>query len=125
MNHLKGNKFSWWKRLQSFRYAGEGLKQFFSNEHNAWIHFAATIAVIIVSITLQVSATEVILLVLTTGSVWAMELINTVIEKIMDLISVEKREEIKWIKDLSAAAVLVTAIAALIIGCIVFIPKIG
>ena len=70
------------------------------------------------------SPVEIIVLVLAVGLVWATELINTVIEKIMDLISVEKNPQIKIIKDMSAAAVLVASITALIIGCIVFIPKI-
>ena len=57
------------------------------------------------------------------GFVWTTEIINTAIEKIMNLISEEQRPEIRIIKDMSAAAVLIAAIAALVTGCIVFIPK--
>ena len=124
MNSIKENRFSWRKRLLSFTYAFSGLKKFFSAEHNAWIHLAATFFVLIISIILPVSRMEIIALVFAVGLVWMAELINTAIEKIMDFISVEKREEIRWIKDLSAAAVLIAAMAALAAGCIVFIPKI-
>ncbi len=124
MDHIKENRFSWWKRLHSFKYAFEGLKEFFRKEHNAWIHLSATITVIILAIVLRIAALEIIVLVITIGSVWTTELINTAIEKTIDLISLEKRKEIKWIKDLAAAAVFVTAIAALITGGIIFIPKI-
>jgi diacylglycerol kinase (ATP) len=116
-------KFSLRARGQSFKYAFDGLAQFFRGEHNALLHLLATLLVIILAIILQVSKWEVIVLVIVTGSVWAAELFNTAIEKIMDFISVKEHPGIKFIKDISAAAVLVTALVALIAGCIIFIPK--
>jgi diacylglycerol kinase (ATP) len=67
---------------------------------------------------------EIIALVFAVGFVWVAEMFNTCIEHIMDFISTEKKPAIKFIKDLSAGAVLVAAITALITGSIIFIPKI-
>jgi diacylglycerol kinase (ATP) len=117
-------KFSWRKRFRSFRFAGAGLRLVFKTEHNAWFHFGATIVVIILAFIYRVSVTESALLAVAVGLVWMAELFNTCIEKIMDFISKENRSEIKLIKDISAGAVLAAAVIALIIGCLVFIPKI-
>ena len=67
---------------------------------------------------------ELLALVIVTGGVWITELINTAIEHIMDMISPEKHPEVKYIKDLAAAAVLMAAIVALTTGSIVLLPKI-
>jgi diacylglycerol kinase len=67
---------------------------------------------------------EWLTVIIVTAMVWAAEIFNTVVEKIMDHITPEQHPGVKVIKDLSAAAVLVTAIAALIAGLIIFIPKI-
>ena len=117
-------KFSWKKRFGSFRFAAAGLKQSFRTEHNLWIHLGASALVVLLSILLNTDLTEKALLVFAIGLVWMAELFNTCIEKIMDFISVERKPQIKLIKDISAAAVLVAALTAALIGCLVFIPKI-
>jgi diacylglycerol kinase (ATP) len=119
----KKEPFSIKKRGNSFQHAFEGIKIFFQEEHNAWIHLAATILVIALSFVFPVTRMEAIALVLTIGFVWVAEIFNTAIEKMMDFISVEKNQKIKAIKDLSAAAVLIAALIAVITGCFVFIPK--
>lgn len=118
------NKFSIRKRVRSFKYAFEGIKSFFSKEHNALLHLLATLLVIFLAVILHISKTEAIALILAVGFVWVSELFNTAIEKLMNFISTEKNPDIKLIKDISAAAVLIAAITALAVGCIVFIPKI-
>lgn len=118
------DSFSLRARGKSFRYAFDGIKAFFNEEHNARIHLAATIIVIILSIVLPVTIIEIIVLVLSIGFVWVAEIFNTTIEKAMDFVSTESDSRIKVIKDLSAAAVLVAAAAALVTGCLIFIPKI-
>ncbi len=121
---MKKNKsFSLRARGKSFKYAIDGIGKFFRSEHNALLHFIGTIAVIILAIVTCASKLEIIALTLVIGFVWTAELFNTAIEKIMDFISAEQHPEIKFIKDISAAAVLVAAIVAFITGCIVFIPK--
>jgi diacylglycerol kinase (ATP) len=115
--------FSWKARLKSFKYAWEGIVSFFRLEYNAQIHLAITVLVLVLSITLQLSKWEVIAVVFSIAIVWVVEMINTVIEKMMDFICIERHPQIKLIKDLAAGAVLVAAVAAAIIGCIIFIPK--
>ena len=115
--------FSIRARAGSFKYALEGIRSFFQSEHNAIIHLLATLVVTGLAFILPVSGIEIILLVIVIGLVWITELLNTAMEKAMDLISPEKRQEVKLIKDLSAAAVLLAALTAVITGGIIFIPK--
>ena len=112
------------ERIKSIGYALEGLKILFKEEPNAIIHGAITLMVIFLGFYFEVSKTEWITLLIMIGLVFSLELINTAIENLCNLISMEKNVQIKRIKDLSAAAVLVAAIIAVLIGCIVFIPKI-
>jgi diacylglycerol kinase len=117
------NKFSWRQRGNSFGYAFSGLKAVFRTEHNMWIHAALTAVALLLGIWLRISAAEWMSLLIVMTLVWMAELFNTALEKTMDFISKEKHPQIKLVKDLSAAAVLVTAVAALIGGGIIFIPK--
>ena len=119
----KDKPFSLSARAWSFKYAFDGVINFFKTEHNSLIHLLATVAVFVAAIVLHVSGSGMIALILAIGFVWVAELFNTAIEKIMDFISAEHHPKIKLIKDLSAAAVLVAACIAIAVGCIVFIPK--
>ena len=119
----KNKPFSLEARARSFKYAFDGVMNFFKAEHNALIHLVATITVLILALLLPVSGLEMIALILAIGFVWVAELFNTAIEKAMDFISTEQHPSIKFIKDLSAAAVLVAACVAIAVGCFVFIPK--
>ena len=121
---MKGETFSLSARLNSFRFAIKGVITFFQQEHNAWIHLVATLAVLLGSVYFSITGFELIALIIVTGLVWIAEMFNTVIEHIMDLISPEYHQKVAFIKDLSAAAVLVSAILAAVTGLIVFLPKI-
>jgi diacylglycerol kinase (ATP) len=116
--------FSIRARVRSIRYAWEGVNAFFDSQHNAIIHFYFTIFVMIAAIFFRASDTELIALVIVAGFVWAAEIFNTAIEKMMDLVSPEKHPKVKFIKDVAAAAVLISAITAIIVGLVIFIPKI-
>jgi len=118
-------KFSIRARARSFRYAVEGVTAFFRSEPNAVLHLGATILVTSMAFVFGVTPTEAIALVIVTGFVWAAELFNTSIEKSMDLITDKESPSVKFIKDVAAAGVLVAALTALIVGAIVFIPKIA
>jgi|SRR5215471_7879780 len=118
------NSFSLNARLKSFRYAFEGLTAFLAAEHNAIIHLLITISVFIAAAFFGLSKGEWIAIILATGVVWAAELFNTAIEKLSDLLSEDFHPGIKYIKDVSAAAVLIVAVAAFLIGLIIFLPKI-
>jgi diacylglycerol kinase len=124
LNNMKSKSISLHERVNSIRYAVEGIIKFFSEEPNAWIHLVATILVFVLAFTFHLAGTEKLALVIVTGMVWVAEAFNTVVEKIMDHISPERHPRVKFIKDLSAGAVLLSAITALITGAIVFIPKI-
>ena len=120
---MKSQGFSIRARVRSFRFAMAGISSFFLREHNAWLHFMATIAVFILAALVGVTKTELLALVFAIGFVWVAEMFNTCIERVMDFVSVKQDAEIKFIKDLAAGAVLTAAITALIVGLVVFIPK--
>jgi len=117
-------RFSWQSRFKSFVYAWEGLAQFLKTEHNARIHLVLTLLVIVLCFVFKITNSEAMALVIVMALVWITELLNTALEKAMDFISTEKHPQIKWVKDLAAGAVLVAAATAVIVGCLVFIPKI-
>ena len=115
--------FSFKERYNSFGYAWQGIKALFRTEHNAWIHTAIAVAVSIAAIILKVSRTEAIVLISTIAFVFVTEILNTAIEKLADFVSLQKHPQIGLVKDLAAAAVLIAAISAVIIGTIIFYPK--
>ena len=115
-------RFSIHARLKSFQYAFEGVIQFFRTEHNAWLHLLATVVVFILAMVTGVSQTEAIAISIAIALVWITEMLNTCIEKIMDMLTKDYDARVKLIKDISAGAVLIAAIAALCIGMIIFIP---
>lgn len=115
--------FSFKTRILSFKYAFNGIADFFQTEHNALIHLVVAVAAIIFGIWLSISRLEWIIIICMIGMVFMTELINTAIEKLGDLITRENSETIKKAKDLSAAAVFIAALTAALIGLIIFIPR--
>ena len=120
---MKSQEFSVRARIKSFRFAMDGIAAFFQREHNAWLHFMATIAVLTLTVLVGVTKTELLALVFAIGFVWVAEMFNTCIERVMDFVSEQHHPEIKFIKDLAAGAVLTAAITAVAVGAVVFIPK--
>jgi len=112
------------KRLLSFRYAMNGISAFFRQGPNAKIQLLAGITAIIAGLILNISPMEWIAVIFCCALVLSLEMINTAIEKTCDLISTEYHPLIKTIKDVAAGAVLLSAVASLIIGVIIFLPKI-
>ena len=110
--------------VKSFTYAFDGLKYAFKYEQNILVHTLATILVIIAGIFFKISLTEWLVLALIIGLVIATELINTSIEATIDLVTKEVHPLAKVAKDTAAAAVLVFGLTAIVIGCIIFLPKI-
>ena len=120
----KPERFSWKARARSFKYASRGIWRFFRTEHNAWIHLGATFLIIAFAFFFKLTTIEAICIVFCIAFVWVTEMINTAIEKAMDFISTERHEQIRNIKDMAAGAVLIASITAVIVGSIIFIPKI-
>ncbi|MBO9152612.1 diacylglycerol kinase family protein [Chitinophaga sp. GCM10012297] len=111
------------KRFFGIRHAFNGLGLFLRSESNGRIHTLATLAVIALAAWLGCSAIEWAMLALVIAMVWITEMLNTAIEKIMDYVQPDIHPKVKWIKDVSAGAVLVAAIAAIITGALVLLPK--
>lgn len=101
-----------------------GIVLAFISESNIKIDVLATIVVIISAIIIKVTYIEMLILVLTIGLVLFAEMFNSAIENTVDLITEEYNEKAKIIKDISAGAVLITSIAAVIIASIIGINKI-
>lgn len=120
---MKRDFFSVKKWLLRFRHACNGLFSSFRTEQTVWVHLVATISVIALSVFKQIKGMEAIAITFAMGLVWMAELFNTAIEKLADKVTKEYSEQIKLVKDLSAAAVLVISIVAVITGLIIFIPK--
>jgi len=120
---MKSRKFSIPERIRSFKYAFRGFLWLIREEHNSWIHFAAVVILIPVCFLLHISLIEWTLITICIGLVLAMELVNSAIERLADKISPRRDTDIGKIKDIAAAAVLISAIAAAIVGLIILVPK--
>ena len=109
-------------RGKSFSYAINGLLQLFRLEPNAKLHTLATVGVIIAGLLRHIGHWQWVALIFAIGLVWITESLNTCIEKLCDFCCENKfHPAIKIIKDISAAAVLIAAIASVATGIIVFI----
>jgi len=119
---MQVQKFSLKRRAKSFHFAFDGLVYFFSTQHNALLHAVATVFVVALSLIIHLPLTKFLFILFAIALVWMAELFNTAIEQLCDMVSPQQHPKIKFIKDVSAAAVLVTAFAAFITACIIFIP---
>ncbi len=108
---------------ESFGYAFAGLKEAVSNEPNFQIHVSIGISALVFAMILEFSKYEWLLLSFTIAFVLILELINTVLEAIVDLVSPNIHPKAKIAKDVSAAAVLMAAFWSLIVGTVLFLPK--
>lgn len=112
------------KFLNSFTYPIKGLKYAYRNEQNLAVDVGIALIVIIVGIIFKLNVTEWAIISLTVGLVIGFELINTAIEAVVDLVTEEYHPLAKVAKDTAAAAVFIMAIVAIIIGLIIFLPKV-
>ena len=115
-------KYDFKKQIRSFGYAWKGLRQCIGKEQNLSFHLITTIIVIGAWILFDITRTEWMIIILCIGMVVAAELFNTAIERLVDLVSPERHPIAGQVKDIAAGAVLVCAVAAAIIGGIIFIP---
>ena len=108
------------KLIDSFAYALEGVGEALREERNLKIHFVIAILVLILALLLQFSRLEFVLLLLTISLVLVMELFNTVVERIIDLVCPEYNPKARFIKNVAAGAVLIAAINSAVIGFFLF-----
>ena len=109
-------------RIASFRYAFQGWHHVFRTQQNMWIHGVIATVVFFLALWLRLPAHDWAMLVLTTAMVVAAEFMNTAIEAVVDLASPDKHPLAKIGKDVGAAAVLVAALAAILIGLLILGP---
>ena len=114
--------FSIRDRVRSIRYALAGLGFMIRTQHNAWLHALATLAAIGAGLALGIAAADWKWLILTVVSVWVAETMNTAFEHLCDVVSPEHHDSVKVAKDVAAAAVLICAIGAVIMGWLIFGP---
>ncbi|MCL4268206.1 MAG: diacylglycerol kinase family protein [Anaerolineales bacterium] len=109
-------------RLHSFRHAFRGWFYALRTQRNAWIHSVVATIVFILGLWLQLSPLDWAIIILTIAMVFAAEFMNTAIEAVVDLASPDTHPLAKIAKDVGAAAVLVAALAAIIIGLLLLGP---
>jgi diacylglycerol kinase (ATP) len=109
--------------FQSFNYAIDGLIYVLRSQRNMRIHFFVAALVLAVSLVTGVSGIEFMLLIFAISMVMAAELMNTAIESVIDFTSTSFDPMAKIAKDVAAAAVLVTSLAAAVIAYLIFYPK--
>ena len=116
-------KFSWEQRLQSFRYAGSGISELISSQHNTWLHMVFTVLVLLAAILLKITRLEWCLIIIAITSVLSVEAMNTAMEKLADALHPDEHPLVGTAKDIAAGAVLLASIGAAIIGTLVFGPR--
>ena len=109
---------------KSFGYARVGLRYILRNERNARIHVVVALVAILAGLILNLTASELAAVVFAILVVFLAEILNTAIEKTLDLVQPDHHPQVKLIKDMMAGAVLVAAAGAVVIGVIVFVPHI-
>lgn len=113
------------KRLiNSFKYAIQGIGEALKTEQNLKIHFIITVLVVILGFVYNISALEWITCIILFGLVISLEVVNTAIETTVDIAMPDINEKAKFAKDIAAGAVLIAAIISVMVGLIIFIPKI-
>jgi diacylglycerol kinase (ATP) len=115
-------QFSVKARLKSFTYAFAGLVFMLRTQHNAWLHLAATALVVAAGFALRIDADAWRWLIVAIGLVWVAEVMNTAFEHLCDVVSPEFHASVQRCKDIAAAAVLVCAVAAVLIGALTLWP---
>lgn len=110
--------------INSFKYAIEGLLVNLKTERNLRIHFSVALLVIICGFIFSINLYEWLICLVLFGLIIALELMNTAFEKLADLCMPEIHPKVKFIKDTAASSVFVAAIIAVIVGIIIFLPKI-
>ena len=118
-------KMRGFKRLSSsLKYAFDGLKYAYKNEQSMTVHIVVTILVIMFGFIFEISSYEWIIVVLCIGIMMCVELVNTSIEAVVDLVTKKYNEKAKVAKDVAAAVSVMFSITSIIVGLIIFAPKI-
>ena len=121
MDSQDKKKQSEFRRLKrSFSYAFQGIKYVMKHERNMQIHVIIAVLVLSLAIILSIPKGEMVLLLIVIGIVFSLETMNTAIERLVDLVTEDYHPLAKLAKDLSAAAVTIFVMIAVIIGIVIF-----
>lgn len=120
---MKPKKFSIADRIASFSFAITGIIKLVKREHNARIHLVVICMVLPLGWYFSLNSTEWSFIAITISLVLITELLNTAIESVCDLIEPNHNINVEDAKDYAAGATLIAAIAAVIVGGIIFMPK--
>ena len=112
------------KRIQSFKYALQGITRLFSTEPNAKIHLVAAFLAVALGVLFSITPGEWCVITLCIFSTFSAEAFNTAVEDLVDLVSPENHPLAGKAKDVAAGAVLLTAMGAAICGAVIFLPRI-
>ena len=110
------------KQLRSFGYAWQGIRCCVGKEQNLSFHLIATVCVVVAGFCFGITRSEWMAIVICIGLVIAAELFNSAIERLVDLVSPQRHPVAGQVKDIAAGAVLVCALAAMVVGLIIFVP---
>ncbi|MBR1413170.1 MAG: diacylglycerol kinase family protein [Bacilli bacterium] len=121
---MKKSKYQNKNILVSFKYAFEGLLTALKTERNLRVDALAMILVIIFGFIFKISKLEWVICIVLSALVISAEVVNTVLETIVDMITEEINPKAKFAKDLAAAHVLIIALSSFVVGLFIFIPKI-
>ena len=116
--------FQFTGRIRSFQFAFRGILRMIRCQHNAWLHAAATLLVLAAGFLLRISRPDWCWIILAISIVWTAEALNTAFEFLADAASPDFHPLVRDAKDVAAGAVLITALAAALIGVIVLLPYI-
>jgi diacylglycerol kinase len=122
--HDRHGSFSMTERLKSFGHAFRGIASLLRYEHNARIHLAILLTVIVAGILLRISLNDWMAILFASGLVFISECFNTAIENLADLITERRNEYIRRAKDIAAAGVMLSAIISVAVGLIIFVPAV-
>jgi diacylglycerol kinase (ATP) len=111
------------KFIRGFGYALNGIWHAAATQLNFRVHLVAALVAVYAGYALHISMPEWLWIILSIGMVLVAELFNTAIEFLTDLVSPEYNKKAGLVKDMAAGAVLITALTALAIGAIIFVPK--
>ena len=123
-DRLPGKKSVHKPLIQSFGFAFQGIGAVIRKERNFKIHMTMAVMVVLAGIVCRISVTEWCICLILFALVMSLEMVNTSIEAVVDLVTEERKPLAKLAKDTAAGAVLISAILAAIIGLIIFIPKV-
>lgn len=122
--NYKDKKISFKRLKKSFTYAFKGVGHAFKYEQNFIVHSVMAFLAVLLGFLLKINNYEWLALILIIGLVLAFELINTALESLVDLVTDKYHELAALTKDTASSAVLVLALSSIIIGLIIFLPKI-